>query len=254
MKNTCKQLPINTLPILGVLILLGVSSQLTGQTDSATINKTYKSVVGVVTDSVFANSTIVHTKVGISDAQVLKEIEEDYSLGDEVRITVLPPPKPKVEKVEKNIIERVTVESGMKTRPPSVYSLEDLKNPKGELDLRPGSIVRTGQLQFEKDKAVILAGSETYLENIYEFMKARSGVVIEVGGHTNTLPDHDYCLKLSESRARAVVGYLVGKGIASSRLKVRGYGKTQPLLNAQTEAAHKMNQRVELKIIRNDAN
>ena len=66
------------------------------------------------------------------------------------------------------------------------------------------------------------------------------------------LPSHEYCVTLSEARAKAIVGYLTAKGIASNRLRPRGYGKTQPLVAAISETANQANQRVELKVLQNN--
>jgi hypothetical protein len=52
------------------------------------------SVKRTKTDNTFANTTEIHKKETASDEQILKEISEDYSLGDVVRITVAPPPPP----------------------------------------------------------------------------------------------------------------------------------------------------------------
>lgn len=213
--------------------------------------KQTKYVVGVQTDTLFANKTTVYTKNGISDAKVLEEITGDYSLGDEVRITVATPPKPMPEKVVVPIKERVVIESkAPKTFPPSVFTIEQVLLSESVLPV--GSIIRTEHFQFAKDAATLDPSSYAYLDNVYKYLTSHPLVIVEVGGHTNMLPAHEYCLTLSLGRAKAVVSYLTGKGIESSRLKARGYGKTQPLVTTNTETAHKLNQRVEFKVLQNN--
>jgi outer membrane protein OmpA-like peptidoglycan-associated protein len=56
-------------------------------------------------------------------------------------------------------------------------------------------------------------------------------------------------LKLSTDRARAVAEYLATKGIDNSRLVIKGYGKSRPLVKETSAAANKENQRVEIKIL-----
>ncbi|MEM6964899.1 MAG: OmpA family protein, partial [Bacteroidota bacterium] len=73
-------------------------------------------------------------------------------------------------------------------------------------------------------------------------------VKVEIGGHTNRYCDTSYCNKLSTDRAKAVVGYLVRKGISKDRLTFKGYGKTKPITFSSNAQLQKKNQRVEVKI------
>jgi hypothetical protein len=45
-----------------------------------------------LTNKNYANTTEVHKKATASDAEVLSQLEGNYGIGDEVRITVAPPP------------------------------------------------------------------------------------------------------------------------------------------------------------------
>jgi len=56
---------------------------------------------------------------------------------------------------------------------------------------------------------------------------------------------------LSEQRAKAVVDYLVKKGIEPSRLKYRGAAYDEPLVSNDTEEHKQLNRRVEFKILSN---
>ena len=50
---------------------------------------------------------------------------------------------------------------------------------------------------------------------------------VELGSHTDDRGTEPYNLKLSQSRAKSAVDYIVSKGIDPSRIKGTGYGKTQ---------------------------
>ena len=114
---------------------------------------------------------------------------------------------------------------------------------------REGEIIKIDQLYFDIDSYEIKDASIPSLEDIYEFMKERRTVRVEIGGHTNQNCDTEYCDKLSTSRAKSVVDYLKGRGIDGERLRYKGYGKTKPKTWASTSAAQKKNQRVEIKIL-----
>lgn len=121
-----------------------------------------------------------------------------------------------------------------------------------ELDkdkIREGQTIRIDKLFFRADSTSITEESYPVLDEIYDFLVSNPSVVVEIGGHTNGIPSPEYCDKLSTERAKAVSDFLVLKGIKSSRLKYKGYGKRQPIDTNRTAAGRKRNQRVEIKIL-----
>ena len=101
------------------------------------------------------------------------------------------------------------------------------------------------------DKSKVAEGSFKELDRIFKFLVENDGVVVEIGGHTNTIPPEDYCLKLSTARARKVANYLIEQGIAEHRIKYKGYGKSKPIVvqEGNDMEARQKNQRVEIKIL-----
>lgn len=121
-----------------------------------------------------------------------------------------------------------------------------------ELDRKKISIGQTlqiNQLFFLTDSASVNPESYAVLNEIFDFLSINKDVVVEIGGHTNGIPPHDYCDRLSTSRAKNVAGYLFEKGISSDQVQFKGYGKRVPIASNDTSAGRLKNQRVELKII-----
>jgi outer membrane protein OmpA-like peptidoglycan-associated protein len=112
-----------------------------------------------------------------------------------------------------------------------------------------GQTIRVDKLYFEADSSTIKPESYAVLEEIYSFLKDNDKVIIEIGGHTNSLPEDAYCDKLSTARAKDIAEYLYDKGIPESRIAYKGYGKRQPVASNQTVEGRRKNQRVEIKII-----
>lgn len=112
-----------------------------------------------------------------------------------------------------------------------------------------GQTIRVDKLYFEADSSTIKPESYAVLEEIYTFLKDNDKVNIEIGGHTNSLPEDAYCDKLSTARAKDIAEYLYDKGIPESRIAYKGYGKRQPVASNQTVEGRKKNQRVEIKIV-----
>jgi len=121
-----------------------------------------------------------------------------------------------------------------------------------ELDtkkLNVGQVLRIEQLQFQADSSVIRSDSYAVLDGITEFLQTHENIMIEIGGHTNGLPDHKYCDQLSSARAQSVAEYIYGKGIPRGRITYHGYGKRQPVATNSTVEGRRKNQRVEVKIL-----
>ncbi len=115
--------------------------------------------------------------------------------------------------------------------------------------VKEGEVLKIEKLQFTPMSAKIDSASSTSLEDLYQFMLRNPNVIVEIGGHTNSLPSDETCDRLSTERARAVVDFLIGKGIESRRMSYKGYGKRFPTASNATKEGQKANQRVEIKIL-----
>ena len=85
-------------------------------------------------------------------------------------------------------------------------------------------------------------------------MNAFPSMKIEIGGHTDNKGKQDANLKLSQSRADAVVQYLIIKGVNRTRLVAQGYGDAQPVapntINGKSNPkGMQMNRRVEFTVL-----
>ena len=113
-----------------------------------------------------------------------------------------------------------------------------------------GSVLVTLEgIEFELDKATIRPGSFKVLDAVVKALNDNPGIqLVEVQGHTDEQGADDYNMELSQRRAAAVVEYLVAKGIAPSRVTPHGYGESQPIDPAHTQAAYRKNRRVVFQI------
>jgi outer membrane protein OmpA-like peptidoglycan-associated protein len=111
-----------------------------------------------------------------------------------------------------------------------------------------GQTIRVDKLYFDADSSTIQSASNAVLQEIYDFLSTNRNVKIEIGGHTNSLPEDEYCDRLSTARAKNIAQYLYDKGIPESQITYKGYGKRQPIASNATVEGRKRNQRVEIKI------
>lgn len=137
--------------------------------------------------------------------------------------------------------------SGPSTPPFKAELLPELGGQK----MYVGQKIRLNHLFFMADSVNLLPGSYKVLDELAAYLKAYPKTVIEIGGHTNTIPPDSYCNELSKARAKSVQEYLISRGIPDYRLKYKGYGKTDPLIpyDKYNREARVKNQRVEIKIL-----
>lgn len=114
-----------------------------------------------------------------------------------------------------------------------------------------GKEMTLDNLIFEIRKAKIDPGSYTELNTVVKMLQDYPSMVIQLEGHTDYGGDPKESLRLSQDRVEAVKSYLVSKGVAKTKVKTKAFGGTMPLSRANTEAAHKMNRRVVVRILKN---
>ncbi|MCK4353222.1 OmpA family protein [candidate division WOR-3 bacterium] len=104
-------------------------------------------------------------------------------------------------------------------------------------------------INFASGKATILSSSYPILGHAVELLEEHPTVKIEIAGHTDSVGDDSYNLKLSQLRAEAVRKYLGTHGISYDRLTACGYGKTQPIASNKTKEGRAQNRRIEFRIL-----
>jgi OOP family OmpA-OmpF porin len=112
-----------------------------------------------------------------------------------------------------------------------------------------GSSIRINNVFFDYDKSNLKPESYPDLDRLVELLNSIPEFTVEIAGHTDYIGSDEYNQDLSERRAKAVVNYLVKKGISRDRLKPIGYGKTKPVANNETDEGRALNRRVEFKVI-----
>ena len=105
------------------------------------------------------------------------------------------------------------------------------------------------EIFFEFDKSTLLQQSFFELMRLLALLDMYPQMCIEIGGHTDGKGSDSYNKRLSENRARAVVDYLVSKGVDPDRLQFKGYGKSVPVAPNDTDEGRALNRRVEFKIL-----
>ncbi len=116
-------------------------------------------------------------------------------------------------------------------------------------NVKVGSKIVLKNIFFDTDKSTLRSESTAELERLIKLLNDIPTLKIEISGHTDSRGSDDHNLKLSDARAKAVVDYLVAKGISKDRLKSAGYGETKPIDSNDTEEGLQNNRRTEFEIL-----
>jgi len=112
-----------------------------------------------------------------------------------------------------------------------------------------GTILSMSDILFEFGKADLkqeLRENLSAIGAILQSLLTDSKVIVE--GHTDNVGSAAANQKLSEQRARAVMQYLIERGVAANRLEAVGHGLTKPVADNKTDEGRAKNRRVELVI------
>jgi len=87
------------------------------------------------------------------------------------------------------------------------------------------------------------------LNKLYELLEKNKSLSIQISGHTDNIGDDNENLILSRNRAKAVMEYLLSKGIEKSRLSYKGYGERKPIADNNTDEGRAKNRRTEIMVV-----
>lgn len=103
---------------------------------------------------------------------------------------------------------------------------------------------------FESESSALSIEAKAELDVLADILRDNPGMSLEVSGHTDAQGTEEIHPKLSQKRAQVVTDYLVQKGISKGRLDPKGYGKSQPAADNETESGRRLNRRVEFRIVK----
>jgi outer membrane protein OmpA-like peptidoglycan-associated protein/tetratricopeptide (TPR) repeat protein len=119
----------------------------------------------------------------------------------------------------------------------------------GLMPVKAGAEMNLHHIYFETDSFRILPESEPELTQLVKFLKDNWRLKVEIQGHTDDTGASEKNQVLSEKRARAVVDFLVKRGVEEERLNWAGYGENRPVAGNDTREGRRLNRRTTIKIL-----
>ena len=140
--------------------------------------------------------------------------------------------------------------------PHSIHSSVDNLPKSGFLEIPLSPIFKDGvfalqNIFFDFDSSRLKKTSMVEIKYLADFLTTNPSIVVEIGGHTDNIGGKDYNINLSQKRALAVmqaVEAAMGTDI-TQRVRIKGYGDSEPVATNSTEEGRRLNRRTEIKIL-----
>jgi outer membrane protein OmpA-like peptidoglycan-associated protein len=87
------------------------------------------------------------------------------------------------------------------------------------------------------------------LDQVFEILIKNPNAMITLNGYSDSLGPASYNEMISEIRANAVKSYLIGKGVAPSRMKAAGHGSQKFIASNENADGRQLNRRVEIELM-----
>lgn len=115
--------------------------------------------------------------------------------------------------------------------------------------IKQGYSVVLKNIFFETNSYTLKSESTAELNELLQFLKNNKSIRIEIGGHTDNVGSDEFNQKLSENRAKVVAEFLLKNKIPAAQITYKGYGKSKPITNNNSEQNRAQNRRTEFKIL-----
>jgi outer membrane protein OmpA-like peptidoglycan-associated protein len=111
-----------------------------------------------------------------------------------------------------------------------------------------GLVLTLGDVLFDTGKANLNPGAARNLDRLVQFLNDHVERRVEIDGYTDSVGTDSFNLDLSQRRADTVKAVLVDRGIESTRIVSRGYGKEFGVASNEDSGGRQLNRRVEIVI------
>jgi OOP family OmpA-OmpF porin len=149
----------------------------------------------------------------------------------------------------RNLYARVTQEPDG----PYEISVADVGAENWRTPLARDCRIRVPSLHFDLDRPSLREfESEPTLVKLADLLKAKNTPAVEIQGHADNIGESGVAARqtLSEARARTVVAWLTAHGVPAAKLRARGFGKTRPIAENDSDLGRALNRRIDVACLR----
>jgi outer membrane protein OmpA-like peptidoglycan-associated protein len=117
------------------------------------------------------------------------------------------------------------------------------------------TVTVTENIHYGNNEYKVTPEIASTLDAVVNSLQTNQTYKLEIYSHTDSRGNDDANMTLSNNRAKAVMDYIVSKGIDKSRISAKGMGESKLLNNCKNgvncpEKDHEVNRRTEFKYIK----
>ena len=113
--------------------------------------------------------------------------------------------------------------------------------------------LRIHSLHFDLDRPTLREyESEPTLQKLADLLKGKNTPAVEIQGHMDNIGEAGAAARqtLSVGRAKIVASWLVAHGATAAKITSKGYGKTRPIADNDSDLGRALNRRIDVACVR----
>lgn len=114
---------------------------------------------------------------------------------------------------------------------------------------RIGIVTENRRILFDPGSATLTEATQGVIDDLAEILRECMDLELEVAGYTDSQGSEGGNLRLSQSRADAVLTALRSRRVPVSTFVAEGYGEADPIADNQTAAGREANRRIEFRLV-----
>ena len=214
------------------------------------VSKSYSSevVATLLSDDMVSVASSTPVSIPVADFNLMEGLGK---LQDAANVDIVPSATISFDFVFARGAGAATTTAAAPAKPASV-ALEadgdfDLAACKGRFEI----LSRTGNIYFASGSARLQSESAPLLNSLADIIARCPGMVVEAGGHTDSIGSNATNQRLSQARAQSVVTFLLDRGLKKDSIVSKGYGESSPIASNDTSEGRWKNRRIEFKVLDN---
>ena len=105
-------------------------------------------------------------------------------------------------------------------------------------------------VHFPFDAYSLHEEAKSEIQSLFAYLESDNALQLKISGHTDNQGSDGYNKRLSASRCKAVIDYLINLGLDKNRVAWEAHGGTQPIADNTSESGRQKNRRVEFIVSR----
>ena len=170
------------------------------------------------------------------------------------KVDNVPPPEGVADIAAHYMVNGRNIYTRLSWDPDGTYEINvaDVGEENWPVTLEKECRLRIPSLHFDLDRPTLREfESRPSLEKLANLLKSTNAPAVEIEGHSDNVGEAGVASRqtLSEARAKTVAAWLIAHGVPAAKITSKGYGKTKPIAENDTDLGRAINRRIEIACV-----